>query len=137
MTYQIVEKFQEPSGRWCVRVVLSPDESAFMWFEVEPDQAAIDAAADNQLRQRALAAPVVEVVTLKCSAWQIRKALNATGLRDAVEYAVSASNDRDLQDGWNHATEFLRYEPLVLKFGVALGKTDAELDALFELARTL
>jgi hypothetical protein len=70
------------------------------------------------------------------SPWQIRKALNATGLRAAVEAAV-ALGDITIQDAWNHATEFVRTDPLVSALGYTLGKTDQELDALFELASTL
>lgn len=135
--YQIIEKYQEPSGRWCVRAVMSEDEAVFLWFEVEPDQSSVDGAIDNQLRQRALATPVVEVVVLKCSAWQIRKVLNLLGLRAAVEAAVASSDNQDLKDGWNHSPEFFRYEPLTVQMGMAMGKTDAEMDALFKLAKTL
>lgn len=134
--YQIVEKTREPAGRWRVRVVASASEAMFMWFELEPDQVSIDAAVDKHLRQRALDTPVVEAVQLKCTSWQMRKALNATGLRAAIEGAVAAAG-QTTKDGWEYATEFNRFDPLVLQFGAALGKTDAELDALFELARTL
>jgi len=71
------------------------------------------------------------------SAWQIRKALNQTGLRASVEAAVAASGDHDLIDGWEFAGEFFRNDPLVVGMGAALGKTDAEMDALFVLAATL
>lgn len=135
--YRIVEKYKEPTGRWCVRAVISDDEAAFLWFEVEPDQASVDAAVANQLRQRALMMPVVEVVVMKCSAWQIRKVLNLLGLRAAVEAVVANSTNQDLKDGWNHSPQFFRYEPLTVQMGRAMGKTDAEMDALFELAKTL
>jgi hypothetical protein len=65
--------------------------------------------------------------------WQIRKALNALGLRAAVEAAVKAS-DQNTQDAWQYATEFRRDNPLVTNIGLALGKTSEEVDALFELA---
>lgn len=70
------------------------------------------------------------------SAWQIRKALNQTGLRDAVENAVVGA-DRETRDAWEYATEFERDHPLVVSLGTALGKTPEELDALFALAVTL
>ena len=70
------------------------------------------------------------------SPWQIRKALNATGLRDAVEAAV-AQADQATQDAWQYATEFREFDPLVLALGAGLGKTPEEMHALFELAASL
>ena len=70
------------------------------------------------------------------SPWQIRKALNATGLREAVESAVAAA-DTTTKDAWQYATSFVRTEPLLDGMAKAMGKTDAEIDALFELAETL
>lgn len=70
------------------------------------------------------------------SPWQIRKALNTTGLRDAVESAVSAG-DATVKDAWQYATEFRRDNPLVNQLGTSLGKTESDLDNLFELAQTL
>lgn len=140
--YEIIEKKQESSGQWRVRVVVSDKESMFLWFSIEPDQHSVNSVVDQQLKNRiheqALANPVVESVnTSACSAWQMRKALNAMGLRDIIEAAVSASGDQTVKDGWEYATEFERYDPLVLQFGAALGKTDVEMDSLFELARSL
>ena len=82
--------------------------------------------------------PVVEapppVPTL--SAWQIRKALNQMGLRDAVEAAVAAG-PQDAKDAWAYANEFERGHPLIESFAQALGKTDEDIDALFALGATL
>lgn len=135
--YEIVEKQQEASGKWRIRAIVSADESMFLWFDIEPEQTNIDAVIDRQLQQRILSNPVVEVVESKCTAWQFRKALNQLGLRDSVEAAIAASNNQDVKDGWQYTSEFHRYAPLVMQFGAALGKTEAEMDALFELARTL
>ena len=52
-----------------------------------------------------------------CSPWQIRKALNSAGLRDAVETAVANSNDINLKDGWEFATEFRSNDPFVISMG--------------------
>ena len=76
--------------------------------------------------------PVPEFLT----PWQIRKALNRSGLREAVEAAVAAGG-KDMQDGWEFATEILRHDPLVVAMGAALHKTDEEMDDLFRLAVTL
>lgn len=80
--------------------------------------------------------PPEPVVVPAVSPWQIRKALNQLGLRQAVETAV-ASAAQDIKDGWEFATTFNRADPLVVAMGQALGKNDAELDALFLLAATL
>lgn len=77
--------------------------------------------------------PVIHV----CSPWQIRKALNAQGLRSGVEAAISASTDITLKDGWSYATEFRSDDPFVISMGAALGKTAAETAALIQYASTL
>ena len=58
------------------------------------------------------------------------------GLRAAVESAVAAGS-QSLKDKWQFAQEFKRDNATVIELGTALGKTDAEMDALFQLAETL
>lgn len=72
-----------------------------------------------------------------CSPWQIRKALNNQGLRQAVEDAVAASTDQDIKDAWEFAHEFRSDHPFVLTMGVALGKTEEETAQLIEYAALL
>ena len=67
---------------------------------------------------------------------QIRLALNALDLREAVELAVAGS-DQSTKDWWDRANNFKRLNPMVIALGAALGKTDAELDGLWALAATL
>lgn len=67
---------------------------------------------------------------------QIRQALTRAALRDVVEAGVAAG-DQDTKDWWEFSTEFLRDHPEVIAMGAALGKTDAEIDAIFALAATL
>ena len=74
---------------------------------------------------------------IEVSARQIRKALNATGLRQAVEDAVAASDDIDVKDGYHYAPYFWSDDPLTLGLGAALGKTEADMYALFLLAESL
>ena len=80
--------------------------------------------------------PITPLSIPAVSPWQIRKALNQAGLRAAVEAAV-AQGSQEVKDGWEVATEFRRTDPLVEQLGAALGKTAAELDAIFQLAATL
>lgn len=67
---------------------------------------------------------------------QMRKALSQAGLRQAVEDFVNAA-DLTTQDAWQYATIIERDNPLIAACGAALGKNDAEIDALFALAATL
>lgn len=67
---------------------------------------------------------------------QIRLALSAIGLRDAVEAYVNAA-DITVQDNWHYASEFVRDNALINGAATALGKTSADIDNLFALALTL
>lgn len=135
--YQVIEKQQEPSGQWRIRAVVSNEESMFLWFGLEPEQHHIDTAIENQLRQRILAAPViVEEPTVSATASQIRKALNAKGLRNTIEVAVAKAS-KDTQDDWEYSPIIHRYHPLIVSFWEGLGRTSQELDDLFALAKTL
>ena len=73
---------------------------------------------------------------LTCTPWQMRKALNQMGLRDAVEKYIAAA-DQTTKDGWEVATMFVENDPFVLAAKTALGITDEELRNIFLLARTL
>jgi hypothetical protein len=74
---------------------------------------------------------------VSCSPWQMRKALNAMGLRQGVEDAVAASNDQDLKDGWEFATEFRSDDIFVVSMGAALDKSEEETHKLVEFASSL
>lgn len=65
---------------------------------------------------------------------QFKLALLDLDLLDDVDALVAASNDRALQINWAERLEFERNHPLVIATAAALGKTDAEIDALFVLA---
>jgi hypothetical protein len=67
---------------------------------------------------------------------QFKLALLSLNLLDTVESLVAGSADRALQINWAERLEFDRNHPLVLTTAAALGKTDAEIDALFLLAAT-
>ncbi len=75
--------------------------------------------------------------TYTCSPWQIRKALNQLGIRDAVEQAVSSSSEITLKDGWEFATEFRSDDPFVISMGAALGKNIQETAELIQFASLL
>ncbi len=109
------------------------DFSDDTYFRTEQDEApyvVYERKSDEQIRQARLAR--IPSVT----PWQIRKALNQLGLRDAVEAAVAAA-DQTTKDAWQYSTIFFRDNPLSIAIGYALGKTDEELDEVFLLAATL
>ncbi len=82
------------------------------------------------------APPAPPAPPISVTPYQIREALNMLGLRAAVESAVAAGS-QSLKDKWQFAQEFKRDNATVIELGTALGKTDAEMDALFQLAETL
>lgn len=111
------------------------DTKGAIWFAVgatAEQKAAARALMDAHLPTLGQGTPPVS-----CTAWQIRKALNAAGLRDAVEAAVAQSTDRDLKDGWERAGEFRSNDPFVLSMGRAVGKPEQEIHDLIALAATL
>ena len=71
------------------------------------------------------------------SAWQIRKALNAAGLRAEVEAAVAASDDQDIKDGWEYAQSFDRTHQLVVAMASQLGLDDDDVTQIFSVASTM
>jgi hypothetical protein len=80
--------------------------------------------------------PVAPDPVPEISAWQMRKALSATGLRDQIETAVAGAS-QEIKDAWQYAASFDRNHPLVVQMVSALGLPDAQVDAVFELGATL
>lgn len=76
------------------------------------------------------------------SARQIRLALRRAGLREAIEQAVYAAGG-EVADWWEYSVDVDRYSPIVGAMlgaiGAASGRpiTDAEVDAIWQLAETL
>lgn len=82
------------------------------------------------------AIPVVDAVK-SVTARQIRLGLLQLGLLDEVEAWVAGSADAASRVEWEYANTVLRSHPMWTVGAVALGKTDAEIDALFALSATL
>lgn len=80
--------------------------------------------------------PPSALVPAVVSPRQFKQALSRIGLRAAVESAVAAA-DQDTQDWYRESTEFQRHNPVLVSMGTAMGKTAADIDALFVLAATL
>jgi len=75
---------------------------------------------------------VPEVITCV----QGRLALLQAGMLDAVESSISAAS-RDVQIFWEFATEWHRTNSVLISLGQSLGLSDAQVDALFRLAKGL
>lgn len=118
MSYKIVRR----SGRV---VACGPNEDFYQPVVEAGDVMTIEATMP----------PIVRSVS--CTPWQIRKALNALGLRQQVETAVSESEVMEVRDGWEFATVFRSDDPLVLGLSAAIGKTQAEVEEIIQYASTL
>ncbi len=68
---------------------------------------------------------------------QMLTALHRVGLLATIKGAVAASGDIELQIAFDESQEFQRNNPFLASMAAALGKTDAEIDAVFALAATL
>jgi hypothetical protein len=79
--------------------------------------------------------PVI-VPPIVVSALQIRLALSQQGLRSAFEAHVTTA-DQATVDSWQFATSFERNNSIIAVAAAAIGKTPADVDALFALAKTL
>lgn len=99
--------------------------------EPQPTDAEIEAATPAALAAAARAA--IQPVTRR----QMLTALHRAGLLATIKGAVAASGDVELQIAFDESQEFQRNNPFLATMAAALGKTDAEVDAIFALAATL
>lgn len=91
-------------------------------------QAIID-AFDPVVYARSLIPPVTRR--------QMLTALHRAGLLQTIKGAVTASGDIELQIAFDESQEFQRNNPFLATMAAALGKSDAEIDAIFALAASL
>jgi len=75
-------------------------------------------------------------VPVSVSPRQARIALNAAGLRQAVEDWV-ATQDQNIKDSWEFSLEIRRDDPLILAAAAALSLTEQQLDSLFIAAGSI
>lgn len=69
---------------------------------------------------------------------QIRRAANQLGLRDEIEALMAnPQTPMDLKDYWIAALEFQRSHPAWPQVLALMGKTETDLDALYDLGETL
>jgi len=79
----------------------------------------------------------VPVVTPEVSRFQFKLALAQAGLLTDVETYIAGSGDDTLRLYWAEAPTFRRDHPILTAAAVLLGKTEAEIDAVFALALSL
>ena len=75
-----------------------------------------------------------ERADMRVSRLQARKAMRDAGIFAAVDAAVAASGNDDIQDAWANAIEFRRFSPTILALSAQIGLTDTQLDDLFRAA---
>lgn len=90
-------------------------------------QSEIDAA--SAAAQRA----AIQPVTRK----QMLIALHRVGLLDPIKSAVAASGDIELQIAFDEALTFERGDSFLAAMQAAMGKSDADVDAIFALAASI
>jgi len=100
-----------------------------LWCSDEQAAQAIIDAFDPVVYARSLIPPVTRR--------QMLTALHRAGLLETIKGAVSASGDVELQIAFDESQEFQRDNPFLASMAAALGKSDAEIDAIFALAKSL
>lgn len=94
------------------------------------DELPAEAMADDAPEMVAEMAARANTVPATASSGDLVSALIDLGWYDAVDAAATAAGGRALAL-WRHASVFERYNPILIGIGRAIGKTDADLDALF------
>ena len=88
----------------------------------------------EEIADHAAAVLSAERAGMKVSRLQARKAMRDAGIFAAVDAAVAASGNDDIQDAWANAIEFHRFSPTILALSAQIGLTDTQLDDLFRAA---
>jgi hypothetical protein len=103
------------------------------WMRQEKQPTMEDLTAAEPAAMAAAARAAIRPVTRR----QMLTALHRVGLLATIKGAVAASGDVELQIAFDESQEFQRNNPFLATMAQALGKTDAEVDAIFALAATL
>lgn len=100
------------------------------------DELVFDASLMTEQVAAQQAAAYAASIPQKVSRAQFILALLAIGLLDEAEAAIEQA-DRATQINYRERLEFERGHPLIATMALVMGKTDAEIDALFALAASL
>ena len=119
----------------------------FTYDDLAPEQKAILHYSEDPIAQRLLtnlpARTTEELRALMVvTPAQLRLALVEVGIDiDAIDTAIAGIADvkerKKAEILWHYANEVQRNHPLISTFGLMLGKTEEEIDAIFQLASTL
>lgn len=107
----------------------------YAWASPEDITAVPDNASVGDMIINGVAVPYTPVPA-SVTRGQFKLALLQMDLLDDVEAAIALA-DRATQINYAERLDFERNHPLVITMATALGKTEAEVDALFILAATL
>jgi len=103
----------------------------------QTDEAGVPLWAINMTPCPVQAPPEPVNMPLICTPFQIRAALTQQGLRAQAEAAITASTDQTIKDAWQYAQQFVENDKFITQMATALGKSQADIHALFQFAVTL
>lgn len=103
-----------------------------------PETSAEKKAREKAAADAAAAVEAARKANRSLSPVQIRFAASQLGLRDAIEALVAdPATPRAFRDYWEYSTEYRRSHPIWPEALALIGKTEADLDALYDLGETL
>lgn len=106
--------------------------------EPRPETTAEKKAREKAEADAAAAAEAERKANRSLSRLQIRLAANQLGLRDQIEALVAdPATPITFVDYWREASEYRRSHPIWPQAVALIGKTEADLDALYDLGETL
>ncbi len=120
----------DPMRDWMVEATPTGERIAYWSDALGPQPSDADLLAVPEADALRLSIPPV-------TRRQMLTALHRAGLLTTIKAAVAASGDPELQIAFDESQEFQRANPFLATMAAALGKTPAEVDAIFALARTL
>lgn len=139
---QIIESYIDMAGKYVVRCVIDENESAFFTFTENPSDAELDRRVEIYQLQKQLAeltnTPVQEDAVaqiMSISPRQFDRACLALGLYEQIQGMKQYMTTEQRID-FERATEYRRDNQTLIEMAYAMGKTDADIDAVFALGAT-
>lgn len=108
-----------------------PAEEQFVFAHNNGDGTASIYYEGDELPVMPIAEPAISITPR-----QFRQALTRANLRQSCDSMI-ANSDQDVRDWYEFATSFESNHPVVLQMAQAMGKTKADVDALFALGERL
>lgn len=137
-TGEVLNERMGPATPLDVKDVGAVVGEAFAALATEHDATknALDVALQQIEQLQAAAGSGSRAAEGRVSDLQFRLALNASGLREAAEAYVEAAG-QDVKDWWDRSVTIDRKSSMIEAARVAMGRSAAEMDALFALARSV